>query len=212
MTATVLAAFDVDKTLTTRDCVLPFLRRCAPLPVTLGRLLTQGASATGAVLQRNRDQLKQIGTRAALAGRYVQEVERLGLDYAGHISEHWLRSDTVDRLQWHKSCGHKVVLVSASYEIYLQPLSRLLGVDTVLATRLAVEGTRFTGELEGANCRGPEKIRRLLEWMSRDIGDRSAVELWAYGDSAGDRAMLEAADHPVWVGKHLVTPTPRRDG
>jgi phosphatidylglycerophosphatase C len=206
MTETVLAAFDVDKTLTTRDCVLPFLKRCGPLPVTVGRVCAQVVDLSRAIIHKDRDHLKQIGTRAALADRSVAEIESLAASYAHHIAEHWLRPDTVQRLQWHHDQGHQVVLVSASYEMYLRPLGALLGVDEVLATRLEVIGERCTGELEGQNCRGQEKLRRLYEWMALAIGERSEVELWAYGDSPGDRAMLAAADHPIWVNRDPLRP------
>ena len=49
------------------------------------------------------------------------------------------------------------------------------------------------------NCRGPVKARRLLAWLDANHGGRDAVELWAYGDSPGDRELLAAADRPVWV-------------
>jgi phosphoserine phosphatase len=32
--------------------------------------------------------------------------------------------------------------------------------------------------------------------------------LWAYGDSAGDRALLAWADHPVWVQDTLDSVAP----
>ena len=54
--------------------------------------------------------------------------------------------------------------------------------------------TGSTGQLEGGNVRGPEKVRRVREWLGA-----GEVELWAYGDSAGDRELLAAADHPVWM-------------
>ena len=52
-------------------------------------------------------------------------------------------------------------------------------------------GERLDGTLVGGNVRGPEKLRRFRAWA----GDRD-IELWAYGDSAGDRELLAAADHP----------------
>ena len=91
--------------------------------------------------------------------------------------------------------GHEIVIVSASLDVYLEPLAPLLGVDHVLCTKLGVgPDDRLTGRLEGGNVRGPEKIRRVREWLGA-----GAVELWAYGDSAGDRELLAAADHPVWM-------------
>ena len=69
-----------------------------------------------------------------------------------------------------------------------------------MATELEVDADgRCTGALVGGNCRGPEKVRRLHAWLDAHHGGRDAVELWAYGDSPGDRELLAAADRPVWV-------------
>jgi phosphatidylglycerophosphatase C len=87
-------------------------------------------------------------------------------------------------------------------------LGDALGVDAVLATRLAADGETFTGALVGENCRGPEKLRRLDEWLAARVGvegGRNGVELWAYGDSAGDRELLEVADHPVWATSRITS-------
>ena len=62
---------------------------------------------------------------------------------------------------------------------------------------------RLTGRLRGANCRGPEKARRVEEWLEQ--AELEDAELWAYGDSASDDELLAAADHPVRVdGVRLV--------
>ena len=64
----------------------------------------------------------------------------------------------------------------------------------------------LTGRLVGPNCRGPEKVRRLENWLAaHDITD---AVLWAYGDSAGDDALLARADHPVRVGRRPVVAQP----
>lgn len=117
-----------------------------------------------------------------------------------------MRPDTVARLRWHVRSGHRVVLVSASYRNYLEPLAERLGVEAVLSTELEIVDGICTGELAGPNCRAAEKVTRLSDWLaSRRI---DSPEIYAYGDSSGDRQMLELSDHPVLVGSRRLDETP----
>ena len=74
-------------------------------------------------------------------------------------------------------------------------LVAVAGLPRVLATSLLL-----AGHYEGANCRGEEKLARLERWREQ-LDEGHGVVLWAYGNSRGDQRMLEAADHPVYVGK-----------
>jgi phosphatidylglycerophosphatase C len=108
----------------------------------------------------------------------------------------------VQSLHGHADAGHTVLLVSASFEVYLRPLAELLGAHDVLAVRLEVgDDGILTGRLEGPNCRGPEKVVRLHDWLDRHAGGRGAVHLTAYGDSRGDRELLADADESHWFGR-----------
>jgi phosphatidylglycerophosphatase C len=201
----VVAAFDVDGTLTTRDCVTPFLLRA-----TRGRLplaLVRRPLALGAALfHRDRDRLKELAA-GSLRGLDAAGLDRLGVAFArGFVSER-LRPDTTARLRRHLTLGHTVVLASASLEPYVVPIGESLGVHGVVCTRLEQDASgRLTGRLQGANCRGPEKARRLRAWLEAEgLAD---AEVWAYGDSAGDKELLGAADHPVWVRRVEILPEP----
>ena len=188
----VVAAFDVDGTLTTRDCVTPFLRRVAGhrLPIAL---LRHPLRLARALLGRDVDALKALAC-GAVRGLEAAVLVREGEAFAQQVHDGWMRSDTMARLQRHRALGHRVVLVSASLDTYLAPLGALLGVDGVVCSRLEIgpDGSA-TGKLVGANCRGPEKERRLRVWLERE--GLTDSELWAYGDSAGDRELLGMADH-----------------
>ncbi|MFV0308454.1 MAG: 3-phosphoshikimate 1-carboxyvinyltransferase [Desertimonas sp.] len=202
----VVAAFDVDGTLTTADCVVPFLRLVDGTGPLIGGVARQGRRALGALARRDRDAIKSIAAEAAFAGRPMAQIEGLARTFAAGVAAERLRDDTVARLRWHVGQGHAVVLVSASFAAYLRPLAEHLAsgarppVD-VVATELAVDTDGLcTGGLLGGNCRGPAKVARLHAWLDEHHGGRERVELWAYGDSAGDRELLADADHAVWVG------------
>jgi phosphatidylglycerophosphatase C len=195
-TRKVVAAFDVDGTLTTGDCVVPFLRRAAGARLPLA-LVGHPVALVRALVRRDRDQLKELAC-ASLRGRDATEVNELGAEFARTFVARRLREDTTARLRRHRELGHTVVLASASLEPYLVPLGDALEVDAVISTRLEQDADgRLTGRLEGANCRGPEKARRVREWLSSARLD--GAELWAYGDSPGDAELLATADHAVRV-------------
>jgi len=203
----VVAAFDVDGTLTTRDCVVPFLQRLSGRARLAARVAARPLAVTSAAIRRDRDRFKAVALRAAFAGRASAAVDALGATFAEHVHGSWLRPDTPRRLAWHQAEGHRIVLVSASLGAYLHPLGGLLGVDDVLCTEAVVgDDGRCTGAMVGANCRGPEKVRRLRSWM--DEQDLGGATLWAYGDSAGDRELLASADQAFLVKGVVLSPTP----
>ena len=197
-----IAAFDVDGTLTTTDCVVPFLRRTVGTPTLVRRMLGSPLSLARAGVRRDRDALKAASAAATFRGLALADVEADAAGFAREVHERHLRNDVVESLRRHVATGDTVVLVSASFEVYLRPLAELLGAHDVLAVRLEVDSDQMlTGELEGPNCRGREKVVRLHDWLDRNAGGRQAVHLSAYGDSHGDRELLADADVAHWVGR-----------
>ena len=205
-TRAVVAAFDVDGTLTIRDCVTPFLRRAAGWRL-VSTLLGQPLAVAAAAARRDRDRLKELAC-GALRGLDASAYDELGRSFAREVATSWLRDDATARLRRHRELGHRVILASASLDAYLGPLGELLEVDGIVCTRLerGPDG-RLTGRLVGENCRGAEKARRVRGWLEA-AGLADAV-LWAYGDSPGDRPLLETADHAVWVDAERLPPEPR---
>ena len=202
----VVAAFDVDGTLTRADCVRPFLERLAGRRALASVLLRRFAPMVKALARRDRDDLKEIVVGGVFRGRFVSEVAAVGGAFAAHVEAKMLRPDTLARLRWHQSSGHSVVLVSASLRPYLDPLAASLGLEGVLCADVERDGDRYLDTLVGGNCRGPEKARRLAAWLAAN--DLTDADIWAYGDSSGDRELLAMAHHPVWVGGTTLTPVP----
>ena len=202
----VVAAFDVDGTLTTRDCVRPFLERAAGRRRLVTSWLRRPVATVVAAARRDRDRFKEIIVGGSLRGKLIADVETIGEQFAQYVLVNWLRPDTLRRLRWHQQSGHRTVIVSASLAAYLRPLALRLGVDHVLCTDSTRSGDRYGDRLDGPNCRAGEKRRRLDEWLEQQRWVHA--EVWAYGDSAGDRELLARADHAVWVNGATISEIP----
>lgn len=202
----VIAAFDVDGTLTTRDCVRPFLERVAGRRWLVTSLMRRPLATVFAAARRDRDRLKEIIVGGALRGKLIADVEAMGEQFAQYVLVNWLRPDMLRRLRWHQQAGHRTVIVSASLAAYLRPLALRLGIDDVLCTDSTRSGDRYGDRLIGPNCRAEEKCRRLDLWLEERHWVQA--EVWAYGDSAGDRELLARADHAVWVNGAVISEIP----
>jgi phosphatidylglycerophosphatase C len=202
-----VAAFDFDGTLTRGGSVFPFLVAVRGTMPVLGAVLRclpsllRGALFSGADADRAKEELF---TRL-LAGQSAEQVEEVARAFAERHLRLRLRADARDRLDWHRKQGHRVVLVSASPEAYVQVAAEILGADGAVATRLQVGGGGLlTGRYEGQNCRGAEKYARVVGWLRATGlvgGGGQQPELWAYGNSRGDLRLLQAADHGVNAGR-----------
>ncbi len=197
-----VAAFDFDGTLTEGGSVLDFLialrglRTVVAATAVLAPRLAHGALAGGTVA----DETKELLFRRTLGGVALSRVDEVSDRFARHHLARHLRTDVRGRFDWHRDRGDRVVVVSASPEVYVRVAATLLGADGVVATGLAVgDGGVLTGRYQGANCRGEEKLRRLRAWMDDTGADPD--RLWAYGNSRGDLRMLRAADVGVNVGR-----------
>ncbi|MEZ5258068.1 MAG: HAD-IB family phosphatase [Ilumatobacteraceae bacterium] len=173
MTATperpVVAAFDVDGTLTTRDCVVPFLRELVGTHRLVHSVLRRPGRSGRAAMRRDRDTFKAIAV-ATLAGRSMEENSG-GRRFAREQERPVGCAPTPPvALAWHLESGHEVVLVSASLEAVPRSARGLLGVAASLCTRFEVDadGRLARTAAFGDSCRGMEKVRRL--GLARSVG------------------------------------------
>ena len=187
-----LVVWDVDRTLTRSDTLVPFLRA-----VTGSDWPGVTARVAGDLTRRgaSRAQLKDALLRQSLGGRSLADVEGVAERFADWLAASGCRNDALARWRWHITAGDTLALASASPAIYIRPFAARLGTDLVVATELEEVDGHLTGARAGANCRGGEKARRIVELALQ----RNPRSIWAYSDSASDREMLAFADVPVQV-------------
>ena len=199
-----IAVFDVDGTLLQGDC-LWLAARCAKSPG--GQVIAALACLPWLISW----QLRLIST-----GRFKQQVisffticEAVNRAEAAGRAD-WLLDDlkaqinpeALQRLNWHQQQGDRVLLCSASPRLLLQPLANWLKVE-LLCTELEQRDGLWRPLLAGANCKGPEKVRRLEE----HLGPLEGRSIEAYGDSKGDQELLKVAEFPHYRS-FLAEPTP----
>lgn len=101
-----------------------------------------------------------------------------------------IRPQALAAIKDHQRKGHHVVVVSASAQDWVAPWCRRENI-VCLATRLEVKNKLITGKIQGINCNGVEKVNRIREAYRLE----NFHEIYAYGDSEGDRPMLALAQH-----------------
>lgn len=112
-----------------------------------------------------------------------------------------LRPDAVRAWRRWQSQSARLVIVTACPEDIVAPFARGLGADRLIGTRLDYDDSdRLTGDLDGKNCRGLEKVRRLKEAFGPDVRLEAA-----FGDTEGDKEMLALAEQ---VGYRVFEDTP----
>jgi phosphatidylglycerophosphatase C len=185
-----IAAFDFDGTLTIRDSFTAFLAwRMSPVAMLAAAARLAPALAVY-LIDRDRGRLKAAAIRALLGRLTRPELQAQADAFATACAGRLLRPDACAAWARHRAEGCTLVIVTASPEDTVAPFARQLGADALIGTRLKTDGQgRLTGALDGPNCRGPEKVRRLHDAFGPNL--RLVA---AYGDTAGDREMLAAAD------------------
>lgn len=131
----------------------------------------------------------------------------LTLQQAGQVFE-WvieedvmpnLRHDVVTLMEEHQREGHRVILLSGTFQPLLQLIGRRLGVEDVVGTRLAVRDGRYTGAIVPPVCMAEGKARRLQSFIDECDEEIDLSASYAYADGPIDLPALELVGHPAAV-------------
>lgn len=183
-----IAFFDFDGTMTTRDSLFVFLKSFAGKKKFYLGILKNMHYLLGYLLGCiSNTKAKERVVAYFLKGIQEEELLQKSHSMLGEL-EGIIKKDALARIQWHQKRGDKVVIVSATFSCYLAPLAKKLGVECI-ATELGINNGVITGEFATPNCYGIEKVKRIKEKYRLDI----YKEIFAYGDSKGDKEMLEIA-------------------
>jgi HAD superfamily hydrolase (TIGR01490 family) len=195
----VLAIFDVDHTLLRADSLKLFGLfiwrrkglRLSRLPGFIACL------SMWCLLLTDAEKLKTAYVKMLCGEMCDAEASALAREFAESLLRPKIFPQALERIERHKANGHEIVLLSASLDVYLEFLAELLGADMLICTKLLRQDGFLTGDLQGANCKGREKLRRLLAQYGEKNIDWSRS--YAYSDSSTDLPVLERVGTAVAV-------------
>lgn len=190
-----LAVFDFDKTMTDRHSFWRFLRYSAgAVKFYLAPFLFPKSILRYYKKKITLMEFREIAISYFYKGVSEVTFQRKANKFAEKKIPHWIVNEALAKVKEHQSRGHQVALVSNAAEEYLLPWAKVIGFDFVLGSRFEKNAGVLTGKLIGNHCYGQEKVNRL----NQQIGDLKTYEIFAYGDSEGDKELLEIATHPYY--------------
>tara|TARA_Y100000816_G_scaffold288407_1_gene272924 strand:+ start:238 stop:825 length:588 start_codon:yes stop_codon:yes gene_type:complete len=185
-----IALFDFDGTITNKDTFMLFtLQMSGATKFIFGMLILSPIF----ILYRLRILSNQYMKSSIIKFYYkdmdINDVKEVAKVFNENVIRKIIRKKALDRITWHKEMNDRVVVVSASSNIWLEEWCDENDIELV-STQLEVIDGKLTGNLVGMNCFGPEKVRRVKEIYDLD----QYQKVFAYGDSRGDKELLEFAD------------------
>ena len=186
--------FDFDGTITTDDSLIKFIRYAVgDIKTAWGMLLLSPMLITYKLKLIPNYKAKQRMLSYFFKGMDEQLFQKVAKEYSLKQIDSILRPKAIEKISWYKEQGHKVVVVSASIECWLKPWCDKNGLD-LIATKIEIKDGIVTGKLLTKNCYGIEKANRVHERYNLSDYDH----IHAYGDSRGDKELLELADESFY--------------
>lgn len=190
----VLAIFDFDGTITAKDTLFDFIKfYVGKQRLYMGILILSPILISFKLGIINNEKAKQILFSYFFKGKRASNFDAICQQYAEYLPK-ILNQEAFGKIEWHQQQGHLVIIDSASIENWIAPWAKAMAINDVIGTKMEVMDGIITGQFDGKNCHGIEKVNRLV----KRYPDYRSYTIYAYGDSNGDKELLSIADYPFY--------------
>jgi HAD superfamily hydrolase (TIGR01490 family) len=190
--------FDLDRTITRGGTYTPFLLACGRRRGRSRlRLLRAAPSAVLYLAGRiSRGALKSRMLALFAAGAARRELALAAEDFVADALE-TVRPGALAAIARHRAAGHRLVLVTASFDFYAQAFANMLGFDELIATVSVWDAQeRLVAAIAGENCYGAAKLAAVKRALATREPPPAVI---AYADHHTDFALLRWADEGIAV-------------
>ena len=185
-----IALFDFDGTITNCDTFTPFVKAVIPRKrMRVGKILLTPLIIGHRYGLLSSSYIRQKIVQVGFKNLPVSDTAELGRKHADAFIPNVLRPEAIERFNWHKTRGDRIVIVSASLTVYLGPWCEKMGFELCGVNLEEREGL-LTGHYLDGDCTGRKKVERIRALIKLDEFEH----IYAYGDTAEDIEMLDLAD------------------
>ena len=184
-----IAFFDFDGTITTKDSMIELIKfHHGKLRLYAGLVLLSPWVVAMKSKMISHQKAKEKMLSLFFKNYSVDLFSQICLSFFQKQLPELINKKAMEKINEHKLNGDEVVIVSASATNWIKGWCDYHEVKCI-ATQLEVINGKITGKLAGINCNYDEKARRIKHEYT--LADYETV--YCYGDSDGDKAMLNLA-------------------
>jgi HAD superfamily phosphoserine phosphatase-like hydrolase len=200
-----VAIYDLDRTVLRKPTFTLFLLWAAwrEAPWRLLLLPALAALMIGYALRLyGRDRFKPAAIRLMLGASIAPaRADKLAADFAAWRVPRDVPPGAATCIARDRAEGYRLLMATAAPEFYAGAIAEALDFDAIVATRHRHDSDgNWLPLLDGENCYGPEKARRVTEWLDANAAD-GAVHIRAYSDHPSDAPTFALANESWLIGR-----------
>ncbi|MCS6104125.1 HAD-IB family hydrolase [Clostridium botulinum] len=195
-----IAIFDIDYTITKKETLMEFFKYYIKKDIRAIRFLPRAIYCGGMYLLKFYDE-KMVKEKFLkfIDGISEEELDKIVESFYTEKLSNLLYSDAMDMMKKLKAEGYDIYLISASPEFYINKFYNVKEVDRVIGTKFKFNDGKFLRQMDGINCKGEEKVRRLKEVLKEEKIEVDFKESYMFSDSLSDKPLLDLVGKPYLI-------------
>lgn len=195
-----LAIFDVDYTITSKETLMQLymyiIKKDGKNIKYLPRVLISGFLYVVGMYDEKR--VKECFLKF-LENKTKKEIKSLAEDFYNEVLINIFYKDAINKIKELKNKGYRTYLISASPEFYLFELYSIKEVDKIIGTRFQFKDEKFIRKMDGLNCKGEEKVKRLKTLIKEEGIKVDFANSYMFSDSLSDEPLLKLVGNPYLI-------------
>lgn len=187
-----LAIFDIDYTITQKETLMELFKYVITKDIKNIKFLPRALYSGFMYCIKIYDESKvKESFLKFIEGIDENDLVILVKDFYEDVLEKILYKDAITMMRNLKNQGYKVFLISASPEFYLNEFYAIKEGDMIIGTKFTIDNGKFMRKMEGSNCKGEEKVRRLKEVLKKENMQIDYKNSYMFSNSLSDKPLLD---------------------